>query len=188
MKLEPGKIFIKDVRFGETTCVKDGVLYIEKEKLQELILEDEKIKSVKIELAHPGESVRITPVKDVIEPIDNLKPYAYEKAAIMAGLKAAAYIGKCAENLVPDEITVYETNPVLSQAKEYPDLPKVGYLHMLQSHKLLHDTYYYGADAKKILPTIMYPTEILDGAIISGNCVAPCDKVTTYHHFHNPVI
>ena len=34
----------------------------------------------------------------------------------------------------------------------------------------------------------MYPTEIMDGAIVSGNCVAPCDKVTTYHHFHNPVI
>ena len=59
---------------------------------------------------------------------------------------------------------------------------------MLQSQGLLHDTYYYGVDAKQIVPTFMYPTEIMDGAIVSGNCVAPCDKVTTYHHFHNPVI
>ncbi len=29
---------------------------------------DEHIKSIDIELARPGESVRITPVKDVIEP------------------------------------------------------------------------------------------------------------------------
>lgn len=43
-------------------------------------------------------------------------------------------------------------------------------------------------DAKQFIPTFMYPTEIMDGAIVSGNCVAPCDKVTTYHHFHNPVI
>ena len=61
-------------------------------------------------------------------------------------------------------------------------------VHMLQSQGLLHDTYYYGVDAKQIVPTIMYPTEIMDGAIVSGNCVAPCDKVTTYHHLHNPVI
>ncbi len=50
---------------------------------------------------------------------------------------------------------------------------------MLQSQGLLHDTYYYGVDAKQIVPTFMYPTEIMDGAIVSGNCVAPCDKVTT---------
>ena len=259
MRLELGKIFIKDVKFGDVTHVEDGVLYVNKTAIQDLILQDDKIKSVKIELAHPGESVRIVPVKDVIEPrvkvsggdvfpgalnkvvqvgngrthalegacvvtcgrivgfqeglidmtgegakytpfsktqnicvviepIDGLETHAYEKAARMAGLKTAALIGECVRDLVPDEITVYETKPLIKQINEYPDLPKVGYLHMLQSQGLLHDTYYYGADAKEILPTIMYPTEILDGAIVSGNCVAPCDKVTTYHHLHNPVI
>jgi len=59
---------------------------------------------------------------------------------------------------------------------------------MLQSQGLLHDTYYYGVDAKVIVPTIMYPTEMMDGAITSGNCVAPCDKVTTFHHLNNPVV
>ena len=34
---------------------------------------------------------------------------------------------------------------------------------MLQSQGLLHDTYYYGVDAKQIVPTFMYPTEIMDG-------------------------
>ena len=82
----------------------------------------------------------------------------------------------------------YETRPCLEQAAQYPDLPKVGYIHMLQSQGLLHDTYYYGVDAKKFIPTFMYPTEIMDGAIVSGNCVAPCDKVTTFHHLNNPVI
>ena len=93
-----------------------------------------------------------------------------------------------ARELEPDEIVTYETKPIFEQAAMYPDLPKVGYIHMLQSQGLLHDTYYYGVDAKQFIPTFMYPTEIMDGAIVSGNCVAPCDKVTTYHHFHNPVI
>lgn len=59
---------------------------------------------------------------------------------------------------------------------------------MLQTQGLLHDTYVYGVDAKKIVPTILYPTEVMDGAILSGNCVSACDKNTTYHHQNNPVI
>jgi glycine reductase len=59
---------------------------------------------------------------------------------------------------------------------------------MLQSQGLLHDTYVYGIDAKQILPTLMSPTEIMDGAIISGNCVSACDKNATYMHQNNPVI
>ena len=59
---------------------------------------------------------------------------------------------------------------------------------MLQSQGLLHDTYVYGVDAKQIVPTILYPTELMDGAIVSGNCVSACDKNTTYHHLNNPVV
>ncbi len=59
---------------------------------------------------------------------------------------------------------------------------------MLQSQGLLHDTYVYGVDAKQIVPTLLYPTELMDGAILSGNCVSACDKNTTYHHLNNPVV
>ena len=260
MKLELGKIFIKNVEFGEKTKVENSTLFVEKEELIKLVLEDDRIQNVSIELARPGESVRISPVKDVIEPrvkvnsdsgifpgimnkvktvgsgrthalvganiiscgkivgfqegiIDmsgpvaqytpfsktynvcvvlepkeNLETHDYEEAARLAGLKVATFVGKAGENVVPDELITYETKPLLEQAAQYPNLPKIGYIHMLQSQGLLHDTYYYGVDAKKILPTFMYPTEIMDGAIISGNCVAPCDKVTTFHHLNNPVI
>jgi glycine reductase len=59
---------------------------------------------------------------------------------------------------------------------------------MLQSQGLLHDTYVYGVDAKRILPTILYPTESMDGAIVSGNCVSACDKNPTYIHLNNGVV
>lgn len=124
----------------------------------------------------------------VIEPQEGLETHVYEKAGRMAGLKVAAYLGEAGRNVEPDTLETFETKPIFEQAAMYPDLPKVGYIHMLQSQGLLHDTYYYGVDAKQFVPTFMYPTEIMDGAIVSGNCVAPCDKVTTYHHFHNPVI
>jgi len=72
--------------------------------------------------------------------------------------------------------------------KTYPELPRVGYVLMLQSQGLLHDTYVYGVDMKQSLTTMLSPTEIMDGAILSGNCVSACDKNTTYHHQNNPVI
>ena len=68
MKLELGKIFIKDIRFDDKTHVKDGVLYVSKEEVEKLVLEDDKLAGCHVDIARPGESVRITPVKDVIEP------------------------------------------------------------------------------------------------------------------------
>ncbi|MDU6985494.1 MAG: sarcosine reductase complex component B subunit alpha [Terrisporobacter othiniensis] len=260
MKLELGKIFINDIQFAQKTEVIDSVLYVYKREVEEIVLSDDRIKSVNVDIARPGESVRIAPVKDVIEPRvkvfgegsifpgilnkvktvgsgrtnalkgacvvtggnivafqegiidmsgpiaqytpfsmtnnlcimmepkDNLEAHSYEQAARMAGLRVATYLGEVGRDVEPDEVIVYETKPIREQIKEYPNLPTVAYVHMLQSQGLLHDTYYYGVDAKQIVPNLMYPTEIMDGAIISGNCVAPCDKVTTYHHLNNPVI
>ena len=37
-------------------------------------------------------------------------------------------------------------------------------------------------------PTLIHPNEELDGAVISGNCVAACDKITTYQHQNNACI
>ncbi|MCL2381439.1 MAG: glycine/sarcosine/betaine reductase component B subunit [Treponema sp.] len=124
----------------------------------------------------------------VIEPREGLSQYEYEAAARMAGFKVAEYIGTAAKDITPDAVEVYETKPLFEAAGEYPGLPKVGYVYMLQTQGLLHDTYVYGVDAKKIVPTILYPTEIMDGAIVSGNCVSACDKNTTYHHQNNPII
>jgi glycine reductase len=77
---------------------------------------------------------------------------------------------------------------ILEGAAKYPNLPKVAYVQMLQTQGLLHDTYVYGVDMKESITTLISPTEIFDGAIISGNCVSACDKNTTYHHLNNPVI
>lgn len=52
----------------------------------------------------------------------------------------------------------------------------------------MHDVYAYGVDVKKILPTLIHPNEELDSAIVSGNCVAACDKITTYQHQNNSVV
>lgn len=124
----------------------------------------------------------------VIVPREGIETHSYEEALRLAGLRVATFIGKLGESVEPDSLRTFETKPFLEQLNEYPDLPKVGYVYMLQTQGLLHDTYVYGTDAKHIVPTILYPTEIMDGAIISGNCVSACDKNTTFHHLNNPII
>ena len=260
MRLELGKIYIKDIQFASESKIENNVLYVNKDELRKAIWDDEAIVSVEFDIAKPGESVRITPVKDVIEPrvkvegrggifpgvlskvdtvgegktialkgmavvttgkivgfqegiidmtgpgaeytpfskLNNLviiaepaegvKQHEHEKAVRYIGFKAAKYLGELARNLQPEETKVYETKPLLEQIAEYPNLPKVGYVYMLQTQGLLHDTYVYGVDAKQIVPTILYPTEIMDGAIVSGNCVSACDKNPTYVHLNNGVI
>ena len=44
MKLELGKIRIDDIQFADKTYVKDHVLYVNKEEVEKLVLEDDKLK------------------------------------------------------------------------------------------------------------------------------------------------
>lgn len=260
MRLEMGHINITDIQLAAESKIENGILYVSEEAVKAIVLEDEKIKSVALDVAKPGESVRITPVKDVIEPrvkvegnggifpgviakvdtvgsgktyalkgmavvtagkivgfqegiidmtgpgadytpfsklnnlvmvcepIEGIKQHDYEKAVRFAGFKVATYIGELARDLTPDETKVYETYTIKEGMEKFPELPRIAYVQMLQSQGLLHDTYVYGVDAKKTLSTILNPTEVMDGAIVSGNCVSACDKNTTYHHLNNPVI
>ena len=260
MRLEIGEINIKDIQFGNATEVKNNTLHINKDELAKITGDDERIKSVEVFLARPGESVRILPVKDVveprvkvdgkggifpgfmtgveqvgegrthvlkgaavvttgkivgfqegiidmsgpgaeytpfsrtqnvvlkIEPVDGIKQHEHEVVVRLAGFRAANYLGEAGRSVKPDTEKVYETLPLLKQAAQYPGLPKVAYVYMLQTQGLLHNTFYYGVDVRQIVPTIMYPTEVMDGAIVSGNCVSACDKNPTYIHANNPVI
>ncbi len=266
MKLELGYIQIKDIQFSKECKVENGTLYVDPDAVKAYLYEDDDVKAwvkdFSFDIAKPGESVRITPVKDVIEPrvkvegpggvfpgviskvetvgsgkthvlrgmavvtagkivgfqegiIDMSGPGAdytpfskllnlvvvaepaegyqdhkheYEHAVRIAGLRAATYIGELGREVTPDETAEFETYGIKEGMEKMPNLPRVAYVHMLQSQGLLHDTYVYGVDAKRSLTTILLPTETMDGAIISGNCVSACDKNTTYHHLNNPVV
>ncbi|OWZ83697.1 glycine/sarcosine/betaine reductase component B subunit [Natranaerobius trueperi] len=122
------------------------------------------------------------------EPISGLDSHQYDEALRLASLKIAQYIGEKCQEATAQEKVVYETLPVEQQKQKYPELPKVGYVYMLQSQGLQHDTYVYGVNAKEILPTYIYPTEVMDGAIVNGNSIIACDNNTTYHHLNNPII
>lgn len=141
-----------------------------------------------------GEGAKWTPFSKTcnivvdITPADGLEPHIHEETVRLAGLKAAEVIGEAGRYAEPDKVEVFEMGNHAEETAKYPNLPKVLYVEMLISQGLLHDGYIYGVNSQKILPTLIHPFEELDGAVISGNCVAACDKITTYQHQNNSAI
>lgn len=259
MNLELRKVAINDIQFDTECKIIDGCLYVDPKVLEELVLEDSKVKSVSFDIARPGESVRIVPVKDVIEPraklegetfpglfredmqeagegvtyclkgmavtstgpivgfqegvIDMMGPgteytiysqlnhlcmiiekqdfvdqHDHEEVVRLAGIKLARYLATLAFDCENYESETYEWKSIGEKYMEYPELPKVVYIYNCMAQGLLHDTYFYGRDAKIIVPTMLTPLEVMDGAVVSGNCVSPGSKTTTYMHQNNAVI
>ena len=123
-----------------------------------------------------------------ITPVDGLDPHTHERVVRLAGLKASTFVGLAAKDAEADEVNVYEIGSMKEETAKYPDLPKVAYVEMTISQGLLHDGFLYGVDLKEIVPTWFHPNEEIDNAVISGNCVAACDKITTYQHQNNALI
>lgn len=263
MKLELHKITVRSISFGQATYVENGLLTVNREELEAVLMEDRSLAGVELDLAHPGDETRIMPVKDALEPrakiggpgqvfpgfvgpldttvgegqtlvlegaavltvgrliaaqegiVDmsgpgaaytpfsktanlvlvltpkpEIKLHEAERCFRLAGLKAAHYLADACRAAADraDRVASYDFPPLSEAMNLYPGLPKVAYIYMLQSQGLLHDTWVYGADAKGLLPTLMSPTEIMDGAIVSGNCVSACDKNSTFAHQNNPII
>lgn len=141
-----------------------------------------------------GEGAKWTPFSRTfnltldITPVAGLTPHIHEETIRLAGLKAAEFVGEAGRNIEADEIISLEMGGMFDEAAKHPELPKVLYVEMLITQGLLHDTYIYGMNAQTILPTLLHPNEELDGAVVSGNCVAACDKITTYQHQNNSII
>jgi glycine reductase complex component B subunit alpha and beta len=260
MSYKLGRVKISDVQFGPATKIADKTLFINKQEIESLLGDTELIKGVTVELARPGESVRIIPVKDVleprvkvagkggvfpgfvnsvetvgegqtnvldgvavvncgrlvnfqeglidmsgpgaelvhfsrtnnvvllIEPVDGLGKHEHEAAERLVGLKAATYLGEAARNVAVDELEEYDTDPLAEKLAKYGHLPKIVYVMMVISQGLMHDTYVYGLDAKGMLPTLLQPSELMDGAVISGNCAGPCHKNITFLYQNNPIV
>lgn len=255
------RIAIGDVQEGKESKIEGGVLYINTAELSALIMEDRFIKNCEIKLARPGESKRIVPIKDCLEPRAKMNPdldvfpgcisdpnyiagtcdtvvldgacvitsgslvnfqeglvdmsgpgaefcsfskkqnivlvmtpgdgiskHEHEQAVRLAGIRAARYLGALGRKVKADKVETYPViNPFAPDA-ELKGLPKVLYICQVIAQGLLHDNYIYGLNAQGCLPVLLRPTEFFDGAIVSGNCAAPCHKHSTFHYQNNPII
>jgi glycine reductase len=145
-----------------------------------------------IDMAGPGAEYSLFSKKLnvvlVMTPIEKIGKHEHEEAVRVAGIKAAHYLGLAGTLTPSDEENRYSVNTFLEMEDRQRNLSKVVYVDMVITQGLLHDNYIYGVNAQGILPVLLSPTELMDGAIVSGNCAAPCHKNTTYHQQNNPIV
>jgi sarcosine reductase len=115
-------------------------------------------------------------------PAANVGNAEFDAALRLASLRIAEYLAQLTRDLPPDRNETFELTPTDTS------LPRIVYLYQAQSQGTFADTYLYGRAIDNLVPTLIHPNEIMDGAIVSGNYLYACFKNPTYFHLNNPVI
>ncbi|MBW3575359.1 MAG: glycine/sarcosine/betaine reductase component B subunit [Actinobacteria bacterium] len=98
-------------------------------------------------------------------------------------LALAAFLAEAALEAPPDAVEV------LDEGREATSpLPRVGAVVNLQTQGTFKDVFVYGRTFAGGLPTLLGPTELDDGAVVSGQFGHPSLKNPTYLHQNNPVV
>lgn len=262
MKFKIGNFIVQEIRFGTNLSYKKGLLTIDKSKALEVVCEDDHITQADIFLVHPGDDVRLVPVKDAFEPRIKLDgaplfpgvtghlaqcgrgnthalkgcsvvvvgqqwggyqdglidmggegaKYTYfsqlhnivlvadtnetfeqkelqkkNRALRWAGMRLAEYIGSAVKTMEPEELEEYK---MVSIADRITSLPNIALVLQVQSQmeEPGYNTLCYGWDCNHIVPTLINPNEILDGAMVSGSFMPSSSKWSTYDFQNFPLI
>lgn len=104
-----------------------------------------------------------------------------------AGIRLAEYLGETVRNLTPEETETYDLEPLTGRRT---DLPGVVYITQLDSQMKIpgYNTLVYGWDANRMLPTLLHPNEILDGAVTGGSFTPSSSVFSTYDMCNNPTV
>ena len=134
--------------------------------------------------------INICLVGDTDEEFERHEQQKCNHALRWAGHRLAEYIGKIVKSLPAEEFEEYVFDPVISQAKRDNGLPNVAIVLQPQSQMeaLGYNDLWYGWDLNKFLLTFVSPTEVLDGALISGSFMPSSSKWSTYEMQNFPTI
>jgi len=123
-----------------------------------------------------GPAAEITPYAQTHNIV--VLPYAakdttsneYLLAQKLAGLKTARYLAQAGQSIEPDEVEIYEIPPLSQITAELEQLPRVAYIfqaYCTSFPAIPGEPILYGDSLRKLIPILVHPNEILDGAIIN---------------------
>ncbi|MCL5960514.1 MAG: glycine/sarcosine/betaine reductase component B subunit [Chloroflexi bacterium] len=145
-----------------------------------------------IDMCGPGASVtpfsKTCNVVLVASPAPGVDRPAYFKALKTAGLRAGTYLAGAAQGLAPDDLEVYDLPGPSQSPGDLRGLPRVAYIYMLHSRQRPtepDEPNLYGDNVRGLLPAIVRPNEILDGAVLCGYWNLGQETYTIQNH---PVI
>jgi glycine reductase len=112
----------------------------------------------------------------------------YLAAIRLAGLRAAVHLAQLARDAEPDVVEVFDLPAPTRVPAEIAHLPRVAYVFQIHSHQRPTDVdegILYGDPVRRMLPTLVHPNEVLDGAVVRGFMGR---GVTTWATQNHPVI
>ena len=137
-----------------------------------------------------SELINICLVGDTDEEFEWHEQQKKNHAMRWAGHRFAEWLGQVAKDVEPDDTEVYEFDPVLKRDEKRNALPNVAIVMQPQSQMeaLGYNDLWYGWDMNRYLPTFVSPTEVFDGAMISGSFMPASSKWSTYEMQNFPTI
>jgi glycine reductase len=112
----------------------------------------------------------------------------YLAALRQAGLRAAVHLAGAARGAEPDLVEVFDLPAPTRVPSELAGLPRIAYVFQIHSHQrptAVDEGILYGDPVRRMLPTLVHPNEVLDGAVIRGFMGR---GVTTWATQNHPVI
>ena len=95
----------------------------------------------------------------------------YLAAVRLAALESSVYLANTARDATPDRVEVFELPPSPRVPAEMAHLPRVAYVFQIHSHQRptgVDEGILYGDPVRRMLPTVVHPNEVLDGAVLRG--------------------
>ncbi|MGI6756118.1 MAG: glycine/sarcosine/betaine reductase component B subunit [Atopobiaceae bacterium] len=137
-----------------------------------------------------SEIINICLVGDTDEEFERHEQQKCNHALRWAGHRFAEWLGKIVKDVEAEDTEVYTFDPILKRDAKRNDLPNVAIVLQPQSQMeaLGYNDLWYGWDMNKFLPTFVSPTEVFDGAIISGSFMPASSKWSTYEFQNFPTI
>jgi glycine reductase complex component B subunit alpha and beta len=112
----------------------------------------------------------------------------YLAAVRLAGVKTAVHLARAAREAEPERVEVFALPPSPRVPAELAHLPRVAYVFQIHSHQRptgVDEGILYGDPVRRMLPTVIHPNEVLDGAVLRGFMGR---SVTTWAIQNHPVI
>lgn len=137
-----------------------------------------------------GQLNNIVLVADTNEEFEQREQQKKNDALRRAGHRLAEYIAQCVKQLQPEDTEVYDLDAMIKRDAGTEKLPSVVYVMQPQSQmeELGYNDLVYGWDMNRMVPTVMHPNEVLDGAIVSGSFMPVSSKWSTYDFQNCPNI
>ena len=121
-------------------------------------------------------------------PADGIDKDAYLEALNICSKKAARYLAESALGTPPDEAEEFGLDLPEAARRNLEDLPRVAYLFQIFSHAPLTDVTYYGDSCQSMLPILVHPNEILDGALLNRDYYQITNADPSHIYQNHPMI